>query len=110
MLPAVTFQSNKIKNLISLTLQESIGNDLVSIKSSIEELTNMDESIDQLCDVTIQQRAIQEQQSFIEYLAIKDRQNNLIITGLPESDNNEVDIEDVFRSVGPDLDLDTSID
>ena len=34
----------------------------------------------------------------------------MIITGLRESENDEADIEDVFRSVVPDLDLDTSSD
>ena len=88
--PITEYTMKDLIPVIKQAIPESIANDLESIKSSIEELKNLDESSNQLHETiqSIQQRTIQEQPSFLEYVANKDRQNNLIITGIRESEND----------------------
>ena len=53
--------------------------------------------------MSIQQETIRQQQSFLEYIANKDRQGNLIITGLQESDKDDEGLENILRTVAPDI-------
>ena len=51
----------------------------------------------------MQQKTIQQQQSFLEYIANKDRHGNLIITGVQEADKNEEDVTNILSTVAPDI-------
>ena len=55
--------------------------------------------------VELQSKTVHQQQVFLEHLANKDRANNLIITGIPEGDNDEDSVSDVITAILPREDI-----
>ena len=50
-----------------------------------------------------QQQTIRQQQSFLEYIANKDRHGNLIITGLQEAGKDGERVKHILQTVTPDI-------
>lgn len=82
-----------------------IINDIQFIKNEICQLKKLTTEVNNLKElVRIQQNTIRQQQIFLERLANQDRRNNLIITGLKESQDGVEDhdyINGIFRHLFP---------
>ena len=92
-------------------LEETLEKDIAEIQSDIQVLKgdlirveSLETEVNDLKQSTsTQQKTIRHQQTFLEYLANKDRSRNLIITGLPETDEDEQNINSIFQNVVPNI-------
>ena len=98
-----------IKSVIKETVAKDITlikNDIIIIKSELTKVEKLESEVNDLREtINIQQNTIEQQQTFLEYLANKDRQNNLIVTGVTETDQDEAVIKAIFETIVPDADV-----
>ena len=102
-------------SIIKQVISEEITKDIADIKRDLNVLkdeidTQFEEKVEGLKEtVTEQSKTIHQQQIFLEYLANKDCQNKLIITGIPEGDDVK-NIEELFETLLPNEDVRTTQD
>ena len=71
----------------------------VTTEQSKNDVETLKESVD------LQHKAVHQQQVFLEHLANKDRENNLVVTGIIETGNDEASVEELITSLLPNEDI-----
>ena len=99
----ITIIQDVINNTVVKDMSD-IKREVTEINTQLKKVEVLEKDVQELKDtLSIQQKTIKHQQSFIEFLANKDRRNNLIITGVPEAERDEEAVTDIFEIVVPEI-------
>ena len=111
--PVSKLSARELILMITSVIKETVAKDITLIKNDIiiikSELTKVEKLESEITDlretINVQQNTIEQQQTFLEYLANKDRLNNLIVTGVTETDQDEAAIKAIFATIVPEIDV-----
>ena len=88
---------------------KALKDEIQSIKGSVQHdssASTLNEQPKKMKEIKetmeLQNKAVHQQQIFLEHLANKVHRNNLVLTGIPEGDDDPKCVEELFRAIVPD--------